>query len=212
MPAHLRAAAATSEVSDGEEAINISETRPVKIGPELPAHLAAKLSTSSRSTSSKGAGTSYGDEGDDDSDSDLIGPLPPDHPKALEIASRYDAAREMRNESKSDKKLQREEWMLIPPSNKPVTELGLGPRKFLQRAPEQPVKEGDDAEDSDEEWERQTRLEMDQQIIDEYDNKMDTLKEKVEGSKRKAGSLLAIHQEELKKKKAVSRILLFLHV
>ncbi len=57
-------------------------------------------------------------------------------------------------------------------------------------------------EDSDEELERETRAAMDQKIIDDYDNKMESM---IKG-KRTAESLLEQHQRELKKKaKAVCK-------
>lgn len=127
----------------------------VQIGPALPPGMSSNVNETNTNPE-------Y-DEASSDSDSEIIiGPLPPDHPKAL---SRHASSSDRPNRpTKPAKKLQREEWMLIAPRNKPVTELGLGPRKFLTRHPAEPVKEGEDV-DSDEEFERNTRAAMDQQII-----------------------------------------------
>jgi len=146
------------------------------------------------------------DDEEEDDDDEVIGPLPPDHPLALARAAAFDAAGSGRNKGRDedDVKPRREEWMLIPPKNKSVTELGLGPRKFLNRAPAAPVKDDGtamDAANSDEEFERQTKEEMDQQIIDSYDKTMEAMINKSSGGgKRKAESLLEIHQKEMKKK------------
>ncbi|XP_035704903.1 GPALPP motifs-containing protein 1 isoform X2 [Folsomia candida] len=172
------------------------------IGPTLPPgfKLPSTDDDQNNVTNDGSSSSSAGDDQCSDSDDDVIGPLPPDHPLALARADAFASASKPVGDDKPKKKLQREEWMLIPPSNKPVTELGLGPRKFLQRAPEKPVKDNGEPMDSDEELERETRAAMDQKLIDDYDKKMEAMIEKTGEKKRKSESLLEQHQRELKKK------------
>jgi len=192
--------------------------KPSIIGPCLPAGLKPPSHHDDDSSDDDGSATTHrkhtsraevlaeqvDEEEDDEEDDEVIGPLPPDHPLQLARAAAFDAAGAgKRGRDEDDVKPRREEWMLIPPKNKNVTELGLGPRKFLNRAPAQPTKDDGTAMDaaatSDEEFERETKEEMDQQIIDSYDKTMEAMISKSNG-KRKAESLLEIHQRELKKK------------
>ncbi|ODM97958.1 GPALPP motif-containing protein 1 [Orchesella cincta] len=169
------------------------------IGPTLPPHLRAKLIADaetkpeeSSSVLEAEASNSVHDSGSE-SDSDIIGPLPPDHPKAhLNIPTSLPSTSEK-------EKPKREEWMLIPPKNRIIPGIGVGPRKFLTRAPED--SKMSDEEDDEEAFAREADAEIERKLIEDYDQKMDDMKKDFETKKRRGQSLLEIHQTELKKKK-----------
>lgn len=133
-------------------------------------------------------------DSDSDSDSDVIGPLPPDHPKALLRVVAPSIP------SSSSEKPKREEWMLVPPKNRIIPGLGLAPRKFLTRAPEDSHR-SDEEEDEEEIFAREADAEIEKKLISDYDQKMEDMKKDFEAKKRRGESLLEIHQKDLKKKK-----------
>lgn len=189
----------------------MGEAQP-SIGPTLPPELRARLEANAsdpsqeeeeedRSDSAqdvRDGSPVKGEESDSDSESDVIGPLPPDHPKAQQqsIGPSHPSS------SANKKKLEREEWMLVPPKNKIIPGLGLGPRKFLTRTP-QDSKKSDDEED-EEAFAREAEAAIERKLIDEYDQKMEDMKKDFETKKRRGESLLEMHQKDLKKKKNVS--------
>lgn len=192
----------SSTKAEEQTSSSTSRGREEGIGPRLPPGFKLPdLDNDSPAGYLPVGGVDSGSE--EESDDDVIGPLPPDHPLAIARAASFQSSSK-KGPEEGEKKLQREEWMLIPPKNKPVTELGLGPRKFLTRAPEAPVKDDGEPMDSDEEFERLTREEMDKKIIEDYDKTMEAMIDKAGGEKRKKESLLEIHQKEMKKAKKVN--------
>lgn len=183
-----------------------------QIGPTLPPALRAKLEAHASSSTqevdsgaisdSEPTNAAAGGNSDSESDSEVIGPLPPDHPKAQQ------AVISSSNSSTSEaKKPKREEWMLVPPKNKIIPGLGLGPRKFLTRAPQD--SKMSDEEDEEEAFAREADAEIEKKLIDEYDQKMDEMKKDFEVKKRRGESLYEMHQQDLKKKKNVRLALNF---
>jgi len=175
------------------------------IGPYLPPSLAHLRNKESESVESDSQGPSTASMQESESaecessdDDDVIGPLPADHPKALRDPVPRRNLGDDKN--KEPKKLQREEWMLIPPRNKSVTEIGFGARKFLMRAPEEPQLENDDVPEEEESTEKQMKNSIAIEYAKQYDEKMDNLKTE-SSKKRPAESLLEIHRQEMKKKK-----------
>lgn len=174
-----------------------------QIGPVLPPELRAKLEASAFAhvegdeDDSKMSKMPDSTPSEDESDDDVIGPLPPDHPKAIQRAAAASST-----SSSESKKPKREEWMLVPPKNRIIPGLGLAPRKFLTRTP-MDSKKSDDEED-EEAFAREAEAAIEKKLIDDYDQKMDDMKKDFETKKRRGESLLQIHQKEMKKKKEVS--------
>ena len=135
------------------------------------------------------------DDDDDDDDEDIVGPFPPDHPKAQQQTHSYNFP------SKTDSsKPKREEWMLIPPKNKPIS--GLAARKFLPRSLETRKDNDADDDNNDEDNEKQDLKERFQsQLIEKRDELMSNLiSESGSGSSDRSESLLQIHRKSMKRK------------
>jgi len=198
----------TTEGDDNTKGKTATSSEGAHIGPTLPPHLRAKLEADAESNKQDDLISAEGEAGSrqssslnehdsesSDSESDLIGPLPPDHPKAnLSIATSSIPS------TSEKKKPKREEWMLIPPKNKIIPGIGVGPRKFLTRAP-MDSHNSDEEEDEEEAFAREADAAIEKKLIEDYDNKMEDLKKDFETKKRRGQSLLEIHQTEMKKKK-----------
>jgi len=131
-----------------------------------------------------------GEDEDDDDDDDDIGPYPPDHPKS----KRHSEQSYNKPISSLITKPKREEWMLIPPKNKPIS--NLASRKFLPRSLETRNDEDDETNE-----EQDLKEEFQAQLIERRDELMSDLLTTEGSSDRSAESLLEIHRKNLKKRK-----------
>ncbi|CAL8126334.1 unnamed protein product [Orchesella dallaii] len=198
----------TSKTEGNDETKGKTATDGAHIGPILPPHLRAKLEADAESSKQDDSSSALegeagslsrpsNNDSDSESDSELIGPLPPDHPKA-----QLNLANSSLPSTSDKKKPKREEWMLIPPKNKIIPGIGVGPRKFLTRAPMD--SKMSDEEDDEEAFAREADEAIEKKLIEDYDQKMEEMKKDFETKKRRGQSLLEIHQTEMKKKKDTS--------
>jgi len=177
------------------------------IGPQLPPSAAKRVGhdseiqngpTSSTTSHVKNlplervpVAASEEEEGDDEDD---IGPYPPDDPRSQRIPKPS-----FELTSKTSAKPKREEWMLIPPKNKTISEVigqvGLTSRKFLGRTPDE-VKPPDD-EEQEQDFLETAREEFEAKCAKERDERMDEMLKSANSLKEKE-SLLYSHRKRRK--------------
>jgi len=134
------------------------------------------------------------EEESDGEDDDTIGPYPPNDPRSQRLPKSS-----LATPSATTPKLKREEWMLIPPKNKTISEVvgqvGLTSRKFLGRTPDE-VKPPEE-EQGEVDFLESAKAEFEEKCAQDRDERMDAMLQEASSGKTKE-SLLHLHRKRRK--------------
>lgn len=132
------------------------------------------------------AGIRSDETGEDDDD--VVGPYLPDDPRSRMIPQGNVV------KPKENAPTKREEWMLMCPKERSLA-VGLGPRKFLGRTPDELVFDKDEEDDEgNDNFLDTARAELANKSKQERDQQMEELMNKAESGSTKE-SLLSIHRK-----------------